>query len=33
METASTDQSYVRSYAPWNRSHLDDTWTMAVDQF
>jgi hypothetical protein len=25
--------SYANSYAPWHRSHPDDAWTMAVDQF
>jgi hypothetical protein len=32
-ETASTYQSYVQLYVPWHRSHPDDAWTMAVDQF
>ena len=33
MEAASTYQSDVQPYVPWYRSHLDDAWTMAVDQF
>jgi hypothetical protein len=37
MEEISTHQTYANSYAnsysPWHRSHPDDAWTMAVDQF
>jgi len=37
MKEISTHQtyanSYAPSYAPWHWSHLDDAWTMAVDQF
>jgi len=33
MEEISTHQTYANSYSPWHRSHPDDAWTMAVDQF